>query len=106
MGRRPGAKNKSKQEDVNAFIDTLAKKCGYDSFEELAATVAKDRKTRGTVVLKCMEYRFGKPIEKIAHSGRLDIYNVVAAARARVQAHAQQEQLTNGHDKSELVNNE
>ena len=81
-GRKKGSKNRLTK-DVEVLIREVFKRVKpVDKLEELLGS--EDPRVSSVVLLRLMDHLYGKPKESIAVSGAVDVYDVVAAARARI----------------------
>jgi hypothetical protein len=81
MGRPAGSKNKSTI-DVRDFVDTLDRRVNLlDKLETLLK--CESEKVQAQVVLRLLEYRYGKPKESIELSGHVTYTEALAKMRAK-----------------------
>lgn len=81
-GRRKGTPNKATR-DVQEFVDRVFKQ--IDPLEKTAQLLeGESEKVQAGVLLRLLEYRYGKPKESIELSGSIDFSEIVAKMRERV----------------------
>ena len=83
-GRKKGTPNKLTR-DVQAFVDMIFTK--VDPIEKLETLLASgSERVQAGVLLRLLEYRYGKPKESMELSGSLSLREVVQKARERANA--------------------
>jgi hypothetical protein len=81
-GRKKGSKNRVNR-DVEALLDKVFQRVNpVAKLEELLNS--DDPRISAGVLLKLMEYRYGKPKERLEISSTKSVRDIIAEARARV----------------------
>lgn len=78
-----GSKNKLTL-DVQAFVDRVFAK--VDPIEKLESLLASEsEKVQAGVILRLLEYRYGKPKESLEVTGTISLAEVIERARQRTK---------------------
>ena len=84
-GRRKGTQNKLTR-DVQAFVDKVFRH--IDPVEKLTELLSSEsEKVQAGVMLRLLEYRYGKPKESIELTGTLTYTEALTKAKERLRAH-------------------
>jgi predicted nucleotidyltransferase len=84
-GRRPGSRNKLTR-DVQAFVDQIFKR--IDPIDKLESLLASEsEKVQAGVMIRLLEYRYGKPKESIELTGSITYTEALTKAKERLRAH-------------------
>lgn len=87
-------KHKPIGRDIQVELDEVFKR--VDMLSRMEQLIyCEDSRVAAMILVKLLEYRYGKPQERVEITGQLDVRGVIAQARARVLAQ-RTEQLTDG----------
>jgi len=82
-GSRKGRRNKLTQ-DVQDFVDQIFKR--IDPIEKIETLLASEsEKVQAGVMIRLLEYRYGKPKESLELSGTVSLAQIVEKARERAK---------------------
>lgn len=82
-GRKVGSRNKLTL-DVQTFVDRVFAK--VDPIEKLESLLASEsEKVQAGVILRLLEYRYGKPKESLEVTGTIGLAEVIERARQRTK---------------------
>jgi hypothetical protein len=83
-GRKKGTPNRLTR-DVQAFVDAIF--CKVDPIDKLETLLASEsERVQAGVLLRLLEYRYGKPKESVELSGNIGLRGIVQKARERANA--------------------
>lgn len=87
-GRKRGTQNKLTR-DVQAFVDRVFSK--IDPVDKLVTLLeGESEKVQAGVMLRLLEYRYGKPKESIELSGSVTYTEALMKAKEKLHAHRNQ----------------
>lgn len=82
-GRRKGTRNKVTR-DVQEFVDRVFRQ--IDPIDKLTTLLqSESEKVQAGVMLRLLEYRYGKPKESLEVTGTISLAEVIGRARQRIK---------------------